>query len=171
MRKLKKSDASVRYISWLRDNETKKYISAAKEARTLEDLERYISSKSTKPDVLFLGIFEKNTGTHIGNIKYEPIDSRLGYAVMGILIGDKDFRGKGVAVEVIAGTAEWLRAKRGVRWVLLGVNKENIPAIRAYEKLGFSIANFPYLPAPSESALYMVWDLSKLVDDELKTRS
>ena len=51
---------------------------------------------------LFLGVFEKVTNKHIGNIKYDPIDSESKVAVMRILIGDPEWRGRGVAEEVLS---------------------------------------------------------------------
>ena len=56
---------------------------------------------------------------------------------MGILIGDPDFRGKGVAAEVVFASAKWLKEHRSIRQILLGVNIENLPAIQAYKKIGF----------------------------------
>lgn len=81
--------------------------------------------------MLFLGIFERATQRHIGNIKFEPVDRQAGYAVFGILIGDADFRGKGVVAEVIAASSVWLKWQ-GLREIVLGVDMDNEPAIRAY---------------------------------------
>jgi [ribosomal protein S5]-alanine N-acetyltransferase len=43
----------------------------------------------------------RDSGNNIGNIKYEPIVIEEHQATMGILIGEKRRRGKGVATEVI----------------------------------------------------------------------
>lgn len=80
---------------------------------------------------------KKKTGLHIGNIKYEPINFQLSYAVMGILIGDPIWRGVGVAPEVIVASAKWLRDQHGIKRVVLGVNLLNKAAIKAYQKIGF----------------------------------
>jgi len=56
---------------------------------------------------------------------------------MGILIGEPDWRGRGVAREVIAASARWLHEHRGVSRVLLGVEKENEAALAAYLRAGF----------------------------------
>ena len=98
-------DVSDRYIGWLNEPSTNQFIST-KLSRT--DLKKYVSERLNRNDVLFLGIFNKIDGLHIGNIKYEPVDSYQGYAVMGSLIGEADWRGKGVATEVISASALWL---------------------------------------------------------------
>jgi RimJ/RimL family protein N-acetyltransferase len=93
---------------------------------------------------------------HIGNIKYEPVDSVKGYAVMGILIGDPDYRGLGVTPEILRSSGEWLKEHRNIKQIILGVNKDNLGAIRAYEKSGFARATTPYLPQ-SPHSFTMVW--------------
>lgn len=148
LRPLTVDDASERYLGWFLKSGAER-IKASASTRELDDLREYISAREGRPDILFLGIFEAVTGDHIGNIKYEPVDSERGYAVMGIFIGEIDWRGTGVAGEVLSATASWLAANRAIRQILLGVEKDNIAAIRAYEKLGFQIASTPLLqPAP-----------------------
>jgi [ribosomal protein S5]-alanine N-acetyltransferase len=94
LRPLVIADASQEYLSWMRDDVAAQYIVAAASTQSLESLERYILEKTTKTDCLFLGIFDKNTGSHIGNIKYEPIFFEDKVAVMGVLLGDVSWRGE-----------------------------------------------------------------------------
>ena len=86
LRPLVENDATEKYLSWLDDANAKKYISFAEKTKSLSDLKQYVRDRIGRDDILFLGIFEKNTGLHIGNIKYEPVNSDLGYAIMGLLI-------------------------------------------------------------------------------------
>lgn len=156
-RELGVEDVTERYLSWLRDPDAKKYIAAASATDGLSDLKRYVQERINRKDVLFLGIFDKSTGKHVGNIKYEPIDDGLGYAVMGLLIGDPAYRGSGVTPEILKSTAQWLREHRNIKQIVLGVSKDNHRAIRAYEKAGFTIASTPYIPHSADS-LTMVWE-------------
>ena len=156
-RELRVDDVTERYLSWLRDPEAKKYIVAASVTNGLSDLKQYVQERTNRKDVLFLGIFDKATGTHIGNIKYEPIDDGLGYAVMGLLIGEPAYRGSGVTPEILRSTAQWLKEHRNIKRIVLGVSKGNHRAIRAYEKAGFAIAPTPYIPQSADS-LTMVWE-------------
>ena len=106
LRPLGVADVSDRYAGWLSDQATSQYISAK---LNLADLRQYVLEHSARDDVLFLGIFEKGSGLHIGNIKYEPVNTELGYAIMGILIGEPEWRGKGAAGEVLLASAKWLK--------------------------------------------------------------
>jgi [ribosomal protein S5]-alanine N-acetyltransferase len=159
MRELSEQDATQRYLDWFRDPATQTYVSAAAAMATVEDLQRYIAARSGRHDVAFLGIFDKASGTHVGNVKYEPVDTRGGYAIVGILIGDSSYRGKGVAVEVLAASGRWLKEHRGIRQIALGVHRSNTGAIRAYEKVGYRIAPTPYIPSTSDGTVTMVWAL------------
>lgn len=161
LRELQVEDATERYLGWLRDGSTSRHIVAAADTADLDRLRSYVRERAGRADVLFLGIFEAVTGLHIGNIKYEPVDSELGYAIMGILIGDTAYHGKGVAGEVLAASARWLQANRGIGEIVLGVSPDNTAAIRAYEKAGFVVAPSPHIAKPAGGAVTMRWTLPK----------
>lgn len=137
LRPLSPRDATDRYLAWLAEDNARRYILAAREKLSLDDLRAYIESRVGRRDVLFLGIFERASGGHIGNLKYEPIDESARTAEMGILIGEPEWRGRGVAREVITASARWLQEQRGIKKILLGVEKENAGAMTAYRRTGF----------------------------------
>ncbi len=137
LRELTVDDVSARYLGWLGDSAAKKWISAAESTRGLADLREYIQQRVGREDVLFLGIFSKTDKLHIGNIKYEPVLIDDGSAEMGILIGDIAFRGKRVFAEVLEASTEWLSRHRKIRRIYLGVERENLSAVNAYQKAGF----------------------------------
>lgn len=157
LRSLSVDDVSDRYAGWLNDQATSQYITAK---LNILDLQQYVLERSAREDVLFLGIFEKGSGLHIGNIKYEPVNSELGFAIMGILIGEPDWRGKGVATEVLLASAEWLYQYRNIREIILGVSSDNTAAIRAYQKVGFVEKSTKFIPTVSAENLTMVWHLN-----------
>lgn len=158
-RALTVEDATLDYLDWLDGSTIKKYITYASQKRSLEELKSYIAAKVACEDTLFMGIFLKEDGRHIGNIKYEPVDIKNSYAVMGIMIGDESWRGKGVAPEVIHASATWLNKEIGIRQIILGVDVRNQSAINSYKKLGFVIQKTPYIDINSDDHLSMVWNL------------
>jgi [ribosomal protein S5]-alanine N-acetyltransferase len=162
LRELTENDVTERYLSWLSDAAAKRFIVAAANTKSLSDLKRYVQKRIGREDILFLGIFEKATGLHIGNIKYEPVNTNSGYAVMGILIGDPDSRGRGVAAEVLRTSALWLREHRRIKRILLGVNQNNATAIKAYEKVGFIQSPSAFIQTEFPGNTAMIWDLSRL---------
>ena len=150
LRLLNESDASERYLGWFEDKMSKQYI--AYSSSSISSLREYINSKNTASDCILWGIFFE--GNHIGNIKYEPIDQKSGQATMGILIGEPAWRGKGVAAEVITATARCLMEQLSISEIILGVDANNIPAIKSYEKLGFRTFD------NKDQGIYMRWSLS-----------
>jgi len=159
LRRLVPEDATERYLSWLKEENVLKHIFTAKQTNSINDLKRYIKSRSEKSDSVFLGIFERNTGIHIGNIKYEPIDIKKKYAIVGILIGEIDYRSKGVTPEVLKASAEWIKANKGITQIILGVAKDNEAAIRSYKKTGFRVDETPYITYNDDLNIKMIWDL------------
>ena len=157
LRELSEDDASERYLSWFRDETTQAYVAATSE--DVDGLRQYIRQRAGREDVLFLGIFDRTSGLHVGNVKYEPVNRDEHYAIMGILIGDPAFRGIGVASEVLASSGKWLRDNRGIRHIGLGVHRDNQAAIRAYERVGFRAASAAFLQQSDPVQVTMVWSL------------
>jgi ribosomal-protein-alanine N-acetyltransferase len=162
LREIIEEDASETYLSWLKDPLSVKYITAAGTQNELSNLKQYIRERVGRNDVLFLGIFDATSGQHIGNLKYEPVNSELGYAIMGIMIGEVSYRGKGVAKEVITASSKWLSENRNINEILLGVHIENIPAIKAYENMGFKVSDTPFISKKAPYSLIMKLDTINL---------
>lgn len=137
LRLLRESDASEEYRSWLNDPVANKYLETRQ--ATMVELKKYINEKLKSDDALFLGIFWKENGRHIGNIKLQPIDTKKKDAVVGILIGNKDYWGKGVATEAVNLLSAYAFDVLGLRKIGLGVIFGNQAAIRVYGKCGFMI--------------------------------
>ena len=156
LRDLRQEDITPQYLGWFADPAAQKHIAAAADTQTLSQLRAYLAERTGRRDVLFLGIFDRTTGAHVGNVKFEPVDAAQGYAVMGILIGDPAYRGKGVASEVIAASGRWLKASEGITEIVLGVHCDNDAAIQAYERAGFVVEPTPHISV-SDDALTMVW--------------
>jgi len=159
LRPLTLQDATDRYLGWLRDGQAQRYIMSASRTQTLEDLRAFIADRIGRRDVLFLGIFERVSGRHIGNIKFEPIDYAGRTAEMGILIGEPEWRRQGVANEVIAATAYWLRDHYGVLRLCLGVERGNETALSAYLRAGFHQTGIVHDPRASGEVVRMALEV------------
>lgn len=157
LRELTVADVTERYRDWLLEPEAKKNISATTDS--LSELVQYVADRTQREDVLFLGIFDLLSGLHVGNLKYEPVNTELGYAIVGVLIGEVEYRGRGVATEVLVASTAWLKENRQINQFLLGVWKANLAAVRAYEKAGFKLAETPLLPNRPPEGPVMILNL------------
>jgi RimJ/RimL family protein N-acetyltransferase len=105
----------------------------------LNQLKNFIDTCNNRSDVYLFGIFTNMENVHIGNIKFDEINLVNKSATFGILIGDKDFRGKGFAKEAIIASVLWLKDNYDIETIKLGVDHDNISALNLYLKLGFKI--------------------------------
>jgi ribosomal-protein-alanine N-acetyltransferase len=161
IRELQLCDVTEKYLGWFEDSLTKQYVSAAREPQSLEQLADFVRERLNRSDVAFMGIFDKISSAHIGNIKFEPINNVEKYAVVGVLIGDPEWRGKGTASEALAACLSLLNGTRAITEFVLGVDLANIAAIKAYQKAGFKLEQTRRLPESADGFGTMVCRMSK----------
>lgn len=158
LRVLTKNDASVEYLAWFKDPEALKYIASTAKEWSIERLRNYIENIESDPNAIFFGIFTRDTGRHIGNIKFENMDFSLGVATLGVLIGEPTWRGKGVFGETFLALQLLLARDFSVHKIYLGVDRENEAAVKSYIRSGFVTSFDGYLTAKNAffSGLEMV---------------
>jgi RimJ/RimL family protein N-acetyltransferase len=139
LRSLASTDDLANYLFWMSNPSNNQFILGSNNKFTIEKLKDYIDFCNSSKDILLIGIFDKFSNEHIGNIKYDGINKIDKSATMGILIGEKKYRGIGLAKEVIQHTLTWIYGNLGIEKVLLGVDKRNIKALNLYKKIGFVI--------------------------------
>lgn len=150
IRTLRNSDDFTYYLQWMRDS-SNSFIRSINSSYSQEDLRTYVKDKNESEFALLLGLFDISTNQHIGNIKFEPIVCEDNYAVLGIFIGDNNYRGIGLAKEVIVHTFKKVLINYGIERLILGVAKKNKVAMSAYSKCGFILSDNPVLNMDKES--------------------
>lgn len=139
LRPIKDADAGPRYLGWMRDPDVVRYLEARFSEQTLEGLSDYVRAQLVATDVSFLAIVLKQGDRHIGNIKLGPVDRPHRRSDMGILLGERDCWGQGLAREAIELLSEHAFAALGIRKLTAGAYASNHGSIRAFEKAGFVI--------------------------------
>ena len=129
------SDVTEEYCSWLNDPEVNRFLET--KSATIDGLRAYIAQKSGQSDILFFGIFLKDSDKHIGTMTLRGIDLTAGKATIAMMIGDKNFWGKGLIGEAMRLLIDYAFQKLGLGEINLGVLAQNVSAVRAYEKMGF----------------------------------
>lgn len=82
-------------------------------------------------------IEEKSTHKPIGSVYFRDMDTDSRTAEYGIFIGEESARGKGYGNETAAAMVDYFFNTLGYDRLLLRVLKNNIPAIKSYERAGF----------------------------------
>jgi RimJ/RimL family protein N-acetyltransferase len=158
IRVLGESDVNDTYLSWFEDAAVIANIKAAKTQQTLCLLRTFVREKLESSSALLLGIFARDSSAHIGNLKFEPIDTSSGTAVVGVLIGNPAWRNRGVFREAFHSAAERLYSIARLHTYWLGVSLDNQAAIGAYRKAGFIERDHPpqaLIPTIAPHVLYM----------------
>ena len=135
LRTLEAGDATQEYCDWINDPEVNRFL--VTKSSTIDELRDYIIKKNKQSDILFLGIFLKDGDKHIGTITLREIDFILGKATIAMMIGDKNYWGKGLIGEAMRILIGYSFEKINLNEIDLGVVSQNVSAIRAYEKMGF----------------------------------
>jgi RimJ/RimL family protein N-acetyltransferase len=139
LKELNEKDDLKKYLYWMQTPSNNPFIKSSHVNYNLSQLKDFIITCNKRKDVILLGIYTNKNGLHIGNIKFDEIDLVRKSAVLGILIGDIDFRGKGIAREVILECVLWLTSKYKIETVKLGVDPNNLEALNLYQNMGFEI--------------------------------
>lgn len=138
LRSLDVSHARGPYAAWMRDEEVTRYLEVRFAPPDAAALEQFINRMNESSDNLLLGLFPSDEPQrHIGNIKLGPIDRRHAVAAIGVLIGAKEYWGRGFASQAVAAVAEHGFHSCGLERVEAGFYAENAASQRAFKRAGF----------------------------------
>lgn len=122
------------YISWLNDSLVVKFSEQRHKNHTLSTCKAYVESFEKSSSFLW-AIFVKDKDKHIGNISAR-IDLPNSIADIGILIGEKDYWGKGFATESFSAVVYFLLHDVNIRKITAGMISSNIGMRKVAEKIG-----------------------------------
>ena len=126
------------YLSWINsqtsDIHTQHAVFPHNDVSLLENFKsRAISSNSS----IWLGVFNRETEEHIGNIDISGINWINRTGVYNIIIGQPAYQNKGFGFEASVALLYHVFNRLNLNRVQLGVELSNTGAISLYEKLGF----------------------------------
>jgi RimJ/RimL family protein N-acetyltransferase len=135
------SDAPA-WARWLRDPDTTRYLYGRRGPPPAPSTERELRTWGRRaladPRTLVVGIEERAGRSVIGNARLQLLSRRR--ARFSILIGEADHRGSGQGREATALLCRYAFERLAVDEIMLEVDPRNVPAVRAYEAVGFQHA-------------------------------
>ncbi len=134
-----KQHLTSQYVGWLNDPEVVQFSEQRHKKHTIKSCTSYFNQQK-RSDNLFLAIEFKNlnkTIKHLGNIGVF-IDRNNAYGDISILIGEKEFWGKGTAYHSIKGILPYLFEKEKLNLISCGTASCNLGMIKVMEKLGMT---------------------------------
>ncbi|MFH0969688.1 MAG: GNAT family protein [Patescibacteria group bacterium] len=138
LRPLTANDINDNYISWLNDSEVCKYNSHHAFPYNKHKAEEYLKNISLSKEILVLAIITKRSEKHIGNISLQQIDLLNSSAEFAILLGDKNYWGKGIAKEASVLIVNHGFKELNLHRIYCGTSSENIAMQKLAEFLGMS---------------------------------
>lgn len=147
---------SSRNIGWLRNPDVVRYSEQRHREHTLSSQLRYITSFVGKSKLW--GIYLKEGGQHIGNVSAMH-DAPNDVADVGIMIGDPELWGRGLAGEAWKGACAFLLGGGGVRKLEAGCARTNTAMLKIIQASGFKqegelLGHFLFDGAPVSSVLF-----------------
>jgi len=125
-----------RYLAWVNDPETTRYLESGGKCWGESDLESYIRNLYHEGQHPF-AILDRASGEHIGNVKLGKINAD-GSVDIGILLGQVNARGQGLASRAYKLCLRYAFERLGVEEVFAGAYRENPASIRLHRRMGFS---------------------------------
>jgi ribosomal-protein-alanine N-acetyltransferase len=136
LKRISESDNLDNYVRWFNDQEVNEFNAHAIHPLTLNDIVRFLDS--IDHNILHLSIYAKETDTHIGNISLQAIDYLNRSAEFAIILGEKQFWGKGYAFEAGRLIIQHGLKKMNLRRIYCGTSELNIGMQNLAIKLGMT---------------------------------
>jgi len=128
-----------KYYAWLQDKEVVEMIGRPEYLTSFPFciVEDYVINIKSSNNAYFFALYLKEKNKFIGTVKLGSIDWQNKTADVGILIGDRQYWGKGFAKDAVFTASFYAFEKLGLRKVTGGCLSTNIAMHRCFERLGF----------------------------------
>jgi [ribosomal protein S5]-alanine N-acetyltransferase len=138
MHRIRLEDANEEYLSWLNDEEVTKGLETVSKPYTMEMLQAYVSSILANPKGAWKFIMtDIATGEAIGTGKIHNISEKHGTCNLGLMIGNRNFWGKGYGNEAYDLLIGFAFRELKIRKIWEAANATNIPSMAMCKKAGF----------------------------------
>ncbi len=131
---LAEADISERYIGWLNDPETNRYLEVRHSPQDRSTVGRYIDSLRSTPGCELFAIKTVSERSHVGNIAITTFDVERGFATYGLLIGEKS---PVAGAEATVLMVDHLLSFEGIHEIRVSMYLDNARAVALVEKIGF----------------------------------
>lgn len=124
------------YFGWMNDPNLDLFTERSRFPNHLSRHRAYYERSGQARDLVLMGIFDSETGRHIGNASYKDINWQSQRGVLGYMVGDPEFRGRGVATEATLMFLLYGFQKLNFHRVHTTIAADNIASRRVADKVG-----------------------------------
>lgn len=132
------------YYGWLCDREVVRYIGRDELLKgfPFEEAEKYVQQLWQNPYCSFFAVHDTANGKFIGTAKVNFMSEegrKHGIADIGIMLGERDYWGRGLSVDVLRAVSGYAFDQLKARKLSAGAFSVNEPVIKAFLRIGFRI--------------------------------
>lgn len=137
LRALQEADVDDAYLSWFQDQSVTEYLEVRE--ITHEEARQYILEGRRSRGYFMYGVFLRDSGLHIGNLKVGPVVWPHLVSDLVTVIGRRECWGKGFATEAIRLGNKIAFEHLGLRKLSGGIVEGNTGSVKAYTSAGWVI--------------------------------
>ena len=137
LRTLEEAVVDSYYVGWLNNKDVNRFLESRFTVQTEKSVRSFVKQIFNSHDTMLFGIFLREEGTHIGNIKLGPIDNHHSTSELGFIIGESSAWRLGFATEAILCVSQWAFSELHLSKLTAGCYEQNIGSKRALEKSDF----------------------------------
>ncbi len=128
-------DAPI-YLKWMNDFSTTDYIGSSYNMITLSNEKQWLE-ESLKESRNQFAVVTLDGNKLIGNCGFEDLDKTKRTAMIGLFIGEEEYRNKGYGIQILKLLLDYGFNYLNLNNIMLYVYEFNERAIKAYKKVGF----------------------------------
>lgn len=142
LRYLDASDATSKYADWLNDPQVNQYLETRHTKHTKSTCRYFIEQCNNEDGAHLLGVFLKDAGQHIGNVKIGFINETYQRGELSLFIGDTSCWGSGYACELVSAVTRYGFEGLGLYKMEAGCYEENLASLKVFLRAGYTVEGF-----------------------------
>lgn len=135
----KEEHISDTYIGWLNNSEVNRFLEVRFVRQTYETVLEYVRSFYGETEKYMWGIYPNDTNELIGTATLSDISRHHRRGIVGLMIGEKEYWGKGCGTETIKLVVDYAFRRLNLHKVTAGSIANNQGSVKAFQKAGFEI--------------------------------
>jgi RimJ/RimL family protein N-acetyltransferase len=139
LRPLDESDVGDDYVGWLNDPEVTRFLETGRWPTSAESVRAWVRRFDGSRSDLAFAIVDRASEAHVGNVTLNHIHPVHRTADTGLMLGRKDFWGKGYAREAWSLVIDHGFRRLNLRKIVAGVVAGNDASLAVLRSLGFAL--------------------------------
>lgn len=136
---MKPEDVTQSYADWLNDPRVNRFLYSSNAGNTIQTCLEYVRSYEGSADRALIGVFEKSTDLHLGNLTFSSVSWDRGSVTVGICMGREGYGGKGYATEAMISICQFCFDHLELHRIEAHVSIHNTRSVDLFLRSGFRV--------------------------------